>query len=212
MSNAPYHNRPERESRVLDEAEALFRQEGFLHLTTDTLARRLRCSKRAIYAIAPNREKFFEAIIARRLSRVVTRLAELEDSDSIETTVLGFVESTAEALSNVSPPWFRDLMRFPAGSLAIKKWEEVLGKALGRVIDRGIREQVFREVEPRVAAEALICSVKRMIDPDLLMDLRVNAADAVHQVFEIFWAGLYAGNKKTKRQAGATRKVVRSRR
>jgi len=195
----------------MDEAEALFTQEGFLHLTTDSLAQRLRCSKRTIYAIAPNREKFFEAIIDRRLSRVVTRMAELEDADSIETTVLGYVQATADALTNVSPPWFRDLMRFPAGSLAIKKWEEVLGRALGRVIDRGIREKVFREVEPRVAAEALLCSVKRMIDPDLLMDLRVNAADAVHQVFEIFWAGLYAGKSGAKRRPPGVRKRPRSR-
>ena len=44
---------PVRLRRVLDEAEELFAQEGFLHFSTDELARRLRCSKRTIYAVAP---------------------------------------------------------------------------------------------------------------------------------------------------------------
>jgi AcrR family transcriptional regulator len=206
MRAASDDHRSDRLHRVMDEAEALFTQEGFLHLTTDSLARRLRCSKRTIYAIAPNREKFFEAIIARRLSRVLTRIAELEDANSIEATLLGYVQASAEALTNVSPPWFRDLMRFPAGSLAVKQWEETLGEALGRVIDRGIRGRVFRKVEPRVAAEALLASVRRMIDPDLLMDLRVNAADATHQVYEIFWAGLYRGEKGARRESSRARK------
>ena len=37
---------PVRVRRVLDEAEELFAREGFLHFSTDELARRLRCSKR----------------------------------------------------------------------------------------------------------------------------------------------------------------------
>jgi AcrR family transcriptional regulator len=179
----------------MDEAEALFTREGFLHLNSDSLAHTLRCSKSTVYAVAPSREKFFEAIISRRLSRVVSRIAELEGA-SIEDAVLGYVEVSANALRNVSSLWLRDLMRFPAGAVAVRQWEETLGRALARVIDRGVREKVFRKVEPRLAAEALLVSVRRMLDPDLLMNLRVNVADAVQQVYEIFWSGLYRGQKK----------------
>src|ERR1700726_2162174 len=60
---------PVRLQRVLDEAEELFAREGFLHFSTDELARRLRCSKRTIYAVAPGREKFFEAVILHRVTK-----------------------------------------------------------------------------------------------------------------------------------------------
>jgi AcrR family transcriptional regulator len=187
----------ERTRRLMDEAEAVFTQEGFLHLSTDRLAQRLRCSKRTIYAVAPSHEKFFEVIISRRLARVVARIEELESAPSIEAAMLGFVEASADNLRNVSSLWFRDIMRFPAGAAAVQHWEETFGNALGRLIERGIREKVFRKVEPRLAAEALLVSVKRMIDPDLLVNLRVNAADAVQQVYEIFWSGLYSGREKS---------------
>jgi AcrR family transcriptional regulator len=192
----PNDKRSQRSDRLMDEAEALFTQEGFLHLSTDRLAQRLRCSKRAIYAIAPSREEFFAAIIYRRLSRVLAHIAELENAPSIEAAVLDFVAASTDTLRNVSPLWFRDIMRFPTGSLAVKQWEETLGNGLARLIERGIREKVFRQVEPRLAAEVLLVSVQRMIDPDLLTNLRVNAADAVQQAYEIFWSGLYKGRNK----------------
>jgi len=91
----------------------------------------------------------------------------LENAPSIEAAMLGFVEASADNLRNVSSLWFRDIMRFPAGAAAVQHWEETFGNALGRLIERGIREKVFRKVEPRLAAEALLVSVKRMIDPDL---------------------------------------------
>ncbi|HXN85816.1 MAG TPA: TetR/AcrR family transcriptional regulator, partial [Candidatus Binataceae bacterium] len=56
--------------RIIEEAESLFVEEGFLHFGTIELARRLRCSKRTLYSIAPTREKFFEVILERHLSRM----------------------------------------------------------------------------------------------------------------------------------------------
>src|ERR1700752_224214 len=58
---------PQRLDRVIEGAESLFVEEGFLHFGTMDLARRLRCSKRALYSIAPTREKFFELILERHL-------------------------------------------------------------------------------------------------------------------------------------------------
>jgi AcrR family transcriptional regulator len=180
----------ERLQRVVAEAEALFIQEGFLHFSTDELAERLRCSKRTLYAIAPGREKFFEAIILRRLARFQQRIAELKDAPSVEAAVSACIEASLGNINNVSPLYIRDVLRFPAGSRVAKQWQKTLGDALGQLIQRGIRENVFRRIEPRLAAEALVVSVMRVVEPDFLMDVRVTAADAVRQVYQIFWSGL----------------------
>ena len=180
----------ERLQRVVDEAEALFTQEGFLHFSTDELAERLRCSKRTLYAIAPGREKFFEAIILRRLERFQRRIAELRDAPSVNAAVTACIEASLGNIENVSPLYIRDVRRFPAGNRVAKQWEKTLGDALGQIIQRGIRENVFRRVDPRVAAEALVVSVMRVVEHDFLMDVRVTAADAVRQVYQIFWAGM----------------------
>lgn len=180
----------DRLQRVVAEAEALFTQEGFLHFSTDELAERLRCSKRTLYAIAPGREKFFEAIILRRVARFQQRIAQLKDAPSVQAAVSACIEASLGNIDNVSPLYIRDVRRFPAGLRAATQWQKTLGDALGQLIQRGIRENVFRRIEPRVAAEALVVSVMRVVEPDFLMDVRVTAADAVRQIFQIFWAGL----------------------
>ena len=54
--------------RLLEELEHVFLHDGFLHFRTEELARRLHCSKRALYQIAPSREELFELVVERWLA------------------------------------------------------------------------------------------------------------------------------------------------
>lgn len=186
----------ERVERLLDEAEALFIQEGFMHLSTDDLARLLHCSKRTLYTIARGREKFFATVMTRRLSRIEReQIAKVEAAPTVDAAILVCVESMVETLESISAIYLRDLMRFPPGERAVKRTITQMTDALTKVIERGERENVFRKIAPRVAAEALLASVRRMIDPDFLATSRVTSADAVRQVYQIFWFGLQANQK-----------------
>ena len=186
----------ERVERLLDEAEALFIQEGFLHLSTDDLAHRLHCSKRTLYAIARGREKFFAAVMTRRMSRLEReQIAQVEGAPNVEAAILACVESIVDTLESISPIYLRDLMRFPPGEHAVRHTLRQLTDALAKVIEQGKRQNVFRKIEPRVAAEALFVSVRRMIEPDFLAASRVTSAEAVRQVYQIFWFGLQADQK-----------------
>jgi len=186
----------ERVERLLDEAEALFIQEGFMHLSTDDLARLLHCSKRTLYTIARGREKFFATVMTRRLSRIEReQIAKVEAAPTVDAAILVCVESMVETLESISAIYLRDLMRFPPGERAVKRTITQMTDALTKVIERGERENVFRKIAPRVAAEALLTSVRRMIDPEFLATSRVTSADAVRQVYQIFWFGLQANQK-----------------
>lgn len=183
----------ERVERLLDAAEAMFTQEGFLHLSTDDLARVLHCSKRTLYAIARGREEFFSAVIERRMSRLEREQIErLEAAPNVEAAILICVESMVATLESISPVYLRDLMRFGPGERAVKSIMRRITDAATKVIEQGKRENVFRKIDPRVAAEALFVSVRRMIEPDFLAMSRVTSAEAVRQVYQIFWFGLQA--------------------
>jgi AcrR family transcriptional regulator len=185
---------PVRLMRVLDEAAELFGQEGFLHFSTDDLARRLRCSKRTIYAVAPGREKFFEAVIFRRVAMAEeATIAPMRDAPSVRAAVQGCIQASVDQARDVSPLWLRDVMLFPAGRRAIDKWRSDIADELEHLIERGINEGLFRRVDPRVAAEALLTSVLRMCEPDFSANSRTTTVEAVRQVYEIFWAGLFQG-------------------
>jgi AcrR family transcriptional regulator len=189
--------------RVLDEAGELFSEEGFLHFSTEDLARRLRCSKRTIYAVAPSREKFFEAVIVQKVTKArdVT-IAAIRSAPSVQAAVLGCIRTSVEQVQNVSPIWLRDVRLFPAGRRAVEKWRADIADHLEHLINRGIKEGLFRSINPRVAAEALLTSVLRMCEPDFTAKSRTTTAEAVLQVYEIFWSGLFRGRRY--REASAT--------
>jgi AcrR family transcriptional regulator len=186
----------ERSERLLDEAERLFIQDGFLHLSTDDLAQRLHCSKRTLYSIARGREDFFCAVIVRRMSRLEReQIARVEEALNVEAAILVCVSSMVDTLENISPLYLRDVMRFPPGERAIRRTMGQITEALAKVIEQGERQNVFRKIEPRLAAEALLASVRRMIEPDFLAASRVSSPEAVRQVYQIFWSGLQAHRK-----------------
>jgi AcrR family transcriptional regulator len=187
---------PVRLRRVLDEAEQLFTQEGFLHFSTDELARRLRCSKRTIYAVAPGREKFFEAVILQRVAHAEdATITPIRNAPSVRAAVQGCIQASVEQAQNVSPLWMRDIMLFPAGRSAVDKWRADIADELEHLIERGIGEGLFRRIDPRVAAEALLTSVLRMCEPDFSANSRTTTGEAVRQVYEIFWSGLFRGRR-----------------
>ncbi|HEX3408693.1 MAG TPA: TetR/AcrR family transcriptional regulator [Candidatus Binataceae bacterium] len=188
--------------RVLDEAEELFAQEGFLHFNTDELARRLRCSKRTIYAIAPGREKFFEAVILHRVTRAANEtLAPIRQASGVRAAVQGCMQASIDQTKHVSPLFMHDVMLFPAGRKAIDKWRKDIADELEHLIQRGIDEGLLRKIDPRVAAEALLTSALRVCEPDFLANSRATMSEAVRQVYEIFWSGLFRGRRNGKAPA-----------
>lgn len=186
-------------AHLLDAAEALFAQEGFLHFSTDELAQRLRCSKRALYEIAAGREKLFEVVVQRRTSRLQESLiTQIDHARDTEAALMASVEAIVGSLEDLSPIYLRDILHFPFGNRMVKSFERQLAEAIARAIKRGEREHLFRHIEPRVAAEALLAAINRMIQPDFLATSRVTAAQAVQQVFQIFWCGLSRNGNEPK--------------
>jgi len=177
--------------RLLDAAEQLFVQEGFLHLTTDELAHRLRCSKRTLYEIGSGRDRILEVVLQRRTRRLERSLfAQLDSAPDTEAALMASVKALVGSLEGVSPIFLRDIQISPSAVKLVKGFQRQLADAIARAIKRGEKEQLFRRIEPQVAAEALLASINRMIQPDFLANSSVTAAQAVGQVFQIFWGGL----------------------
>jgi AcrR family transcriptional regulator len=200
IAKSKINSLPARLHRVLEEAQELFAQEGFLHFSTDDLARRLRCSKRTIYAVAPTREKFLEAVITQRVNKARdATLAAIRSAPSVQAAVQGCIRISVEQAQSVSPIWLRDVRALPAGRRALEKWRADIASGLEHLIESGIKEGLFRQIDPRVAAEALLTSVLRMCEPDFTANSRTTIVEAVLQVYEIFWSGLFRGRRSEAR-------------
>lgn len=108
-----------------------------------------------------------------------------------EAALRASVEAIVATLESESPFYLRDIQFFPPGIKMLKELQRQMADVIMRAIERGEKEQLFRRtVDPRVAAEALLASINRVIQPDFLATSSVTAAQAVSQVFQIFRGGL----------------------
>lgn len=129
---------PERETRILDAAQALILHYGYDKTTVSDIAREAGISKGAIYLHFNSKEELFEALIWRETQRYVAAIAEeLENDDgewsftrmyhqaltitadselltaliSSDTRVMGsYLQGRGGELANMKRPYTRDLL------------------------------------------------------------------------------------------------------
>jgi AcrR family transcriptional regulator len=182
---------PKRLERVIEEAEALFVEEGFLHFGTMELARRLRCSKRALYSIAPTREKFFELILERHLARMNREMiAAARSAPNCIAALCAPMETVIALFGNESNRFNNDLKSFPAGLRVLKRTEKERLRLTEESIAQGVRLGAFRKVDPRLVAASLNAAAMRVTDPLFLSDSTMTWAQALREVFRLFFQGL----------------------
>jgi len=182
---------PKRLERVIEEAETLFVEEGFLHLGTMELARRLRCSKRALYSIAPTREKFFEVILERHLARMNREMiAAVKAAPNCIAALCAPMETAIAAFGNESSRFNHDFKSFPAGLRVLRRTEKQRVKLIEECIAQGVGLGAFRKVDPHLVAAALQAAAMRVTDPQFLSESTMTWAQALREVFRLFFQGL----------------------
>jgi len=182
---------PKRLERVIEEAEALFADEGFLHFGTVELARRLRCSKRALYSIAPTREKFFEVVLERHLARLHREMmAAAKAAPNCIAALYAPMEAAISLFGNDSNRFNNDIKSFPAGLRALRRTEKQRARLTQETIAQGVRAGAFRNVDAHMVAAALQAAATRVTDPQFLSESTMTWAQALREVFRLFLQGL----------------------
>lgn len=182
---------PKRLERVIEEAEALFADEGFLHFGTIELARRLRCSKRALYSIAPTREKFFEVVLERHLARLHREMmAAAKAAPNCIAALYDPVEAAISLFGNDSNRFNNDIKSFPAGLRALRRTEKQRMRLTEETIAQGVRTGAFRHVDSHLVAAAIQAAAMRVTDPLFLSESTMTWAQALREVFRLFLQGL----------------------
>jgi AcrR family transcriptional regulator len=99
-------------ARILDAATRLCREEGAAAVTTDTLARAVGVSKRALYEHFNSRDDILEAVIMARLDRLESDLLAIEAAPgSIGTRIQRYAAVVAVVPSDFSPGFWPQLQR-----------------------------------------------------------------------------------------------------
>jgi len=178
--------------RLLGDLESLMVTEGFLHLNTDDIARRLRCSKATLYRLAPSREDLFELVIERSLARMRDngRQAVAAEETWEERFIAFLIEPLRTWTREVSYHFVRDLQVFPGGHRLWLAHERKRMETLEAIIAAGARDGAFQPVHARLAADLILTTVKRALEPDFAASMGLSINEAFEEWYRVLEFGL----------------------
>jgi len=180
--------------RLIDNLEGLFFEEGFLQFRTEDLARRLRCSKQTLYALAPSREELFELIIERFLSRIrVEGRRAAEEAPDWVSAVARYLDVAVRNTRHASAQFVRDLSRFDPGRRRLRDHQRLRISGLEIIVAAGTKEGAFGEIHSKLVADFMIHAVARMSDPNFLASCGLTMSQAYAELYQLFIYGLIRG-------------------
>jgi AcrR family transcriptional regulator len=156
--------RPEaRPDEILDAALAVFSTQGFAGARIEDIAARAGLSKGAIYLYFESKDAMLKALV-RRLADGIVGTAEgfLESSADAEATLRALltfivVQLSKPEISAAPRIVIAEAQRFP--EIALFYREQVIARGerlLSRLIDRGVNQGAFRDINRDVALRACI--------------------------------------------------------
>jgi AcrR family transcriptional regulator len=180
-----------RQQELLDDLERVILDEGFRRLTVEQLARRLRCSRRTLYQIAPSRDDLVLLVLDRLMRRMGRRASErVRGLDDPAERLWAYMTSTNSEIRKGSRQLWADVATQPAVRRLVDDHYRYAALVAGRLIDEGVQRGAFRAVNTDLVAEVLAATLERLQDPGVLTRLGVGNAEANEHVFELVLYGL----------------------
>lgn len=180
-----------RQAQVLDALEALFLAEGFRTVTVEELARRLRCSRRTLYLLAPTKEEIFMRVLDRFLARLRRKGWEGAKAAATPDAAIGhYLLPAIEAASKISATMIGDLDAHPpAKDIWVRHSRERM-EGLRSLVDECVRQEIFRGVDSYLVAEVLWAGLRRVLEPEFLAASGLSLGEAVAELYALFLDGL----------------------
>lgn len=184
--------------------ELVFLREGFLHFRTEELARRLRCSKRALYQIARSREQLFELVVERWLAALRRNGVDAaKRAPDPFTAIADYLGAAVAATRDASAQFVRDLSRLPTTYRRLMDHQRERIAGLERLIEEGTARGHFRGVHAKLIAEVMLNAVAQLVDPEVLARVGLTMSQAFAVLYDVVEHGLVPPN-------GVRRKRLRS--
>ena len=176
---------------ILRELERIVVGEGFLHLDTASLAKRLRCSKRALYALAPTQERLLVLVIGGVLKRTDQHLAGVAKAAPDRRAALtNYMAAIVQTSRPADPRFLRDIAEFPPGMRRLRILQRRTVARLEQIIRSGIEAGTFNDISPKLVAELILMAAARLINPDFLRQLGLTLAEAYEELSRLIDHGL----------------------
>ncbi len=179
-----------RQLALLDALEAIFLAEGFRDVTVAGLASRLRCSRRSFYQLAPTKEALFLRVLERYLARLREEGRQATIGLPPERAFEPYLAPAIIAARKLSTTLMRDITGYaPANAIWECHTRERMD-GLRALVERCVERGIFRGIDPRLVAEVMSASLRRIGEPRFLADTGLTYREAVAELYGILLHGL----------------------
>ena len=148
--------------KIIDTAAELFHQKGYRATTLDDVAKELGLTHAALYHYVSNKEKLLSEIYMRVLNRIFKNISEISAMDIPPNEKLRLIieEHIRNVIIKAIPMvsvFFSEENQLPKKELKkITKAKNEYNKIIENVIEEGIAQGIFRKVNPKLQAYAIL--------------------------------------------------------
>lgn len=183
---------PDRE-KILSYTQDKFLSEGFHKTTIEEIARELNVSKNTIYKYFPGKEELLKACIFDMIEKTKTKidLAISSRANAIEK-LQDILDILSKTIIRFSDKFMRDVQIHTPHI-----WEQIDGirqkfmyANIMKIIEQGKKEKYFRDFPTELILTVFISSVRSVVNPAFLLNVKYTAKEAVNVTFEILIRGI----------------------
>lgn len=178
------------DEEFVQELTRLLSTEGVSSLTIGELARRMRCSRRRLYEIAPTKEALFVGICSDVLAASLEKgfAAARRESDPARA-VSAYLHATLNT-SGLSKAALVDLDAIDSGKAAFDAYQLARVRGLESLLEAGMRAGLMAPHNPRLVSEAILGAAHRLRNQQFLKETGMKIGDAFSELYEIILNGL----------------------
>ncbi len=186
--------------KIIEYSSGKFLAEGFQKTTVDEIARELCISKNTIYKYFRAKEKLVWSVTENIIRQIASKITPVvESKQNALAKLIGMLGILHANILKFSDRWLRD-MQIHAPHL----WEKVdeirkkiMYRNISRIIRQGQKERLFKDYPPEVVIQLFTSSLRAVVNPQFLLNIKYTNWEAARFAFEILLNGILTEKGKS---------------
>jgi AcrR family transcriptional regulator len=181
----------ERRSELLDQLEAIVLEEGFVGLTVDNFATRLRCSKSTLYRLAPSKEQLVGTIARHFFSRAARRIENVVSAAQTPPQKLRvYVTRVGAESSRGSPRFHEQMATHPSTAELYRRNSRVAAERVQSLIREGVDAGWFDVADVSFAGQCVAIVMDAIHLGGAMFPPPLDAVDASEKLADLILTGI----------------------
>ncbi len=183
-----------RQLEILDALEDSVMVDSLAEVTMAGIAKRMNCSLRTLYGIAPSKDELVMAVVDRRLHRIGREAMQALDLDGSPLTRLrAYLQAANRAVQPTTAAFSRDFADDPAAQRVVGAHGAYVVAITEALLDEAVSKNEIQAMDTLALAHILGGLGAEFSKPDVDEIIHGSPKDAADFVAEIILSGLVAG-------------------